>query len=104
MMQIQYYHFKFQVIFVNIENSTKFYKAYCGPTVYDELSLRPIIALMSWNINYTKIDKTNKIIYESNLESAIHEIIHGLGITYDYFSKYYDSVTGKNYENPNFYK
>ncbi|CAD8044205.1 unnamed protein product [Paramecium primaurelia] len=92
------------VIFVNIENSTKFYKAYCGPTVYDELSLRPIIALMSWNINYTKIDKTNKIIYESNLESAIHEIIHGLGITYDYFSKYYDSVTGKNYENPNFYK
>lgn len=32
-------------------------------------------------MNYTKIDKDNKIIYESNIESAIHEIIHGLGLT-----------------------
>ncbi|CAK78848.1 unnamed protein product (macronuclear) [Paramecium tetraurelia] len=104
MMRIQYACIEIQVIFVNIENSDKFYKAYCGPTVYDEQSLRPIMGLMSWNMNYTKIDKNNKIIYESNLESAIHEIIHGLGITYDYFSKYYDSVTGKTYELPNFYK
>ncbi|CAD8047317.1 unnamed protein product [Paramecium sonneborni] len=92
------------VIFVNIENSAKYYKAYCGPAIYDEQSLRPIMALMSWNMNYTKIDKTNKIIYESNLESAIHEIIHGLGFTQDYFSKYYDSVTSKQYEYPNYYK
>ena len=61
------------------------------------------MALMSWNMNYTKIDNLNNIIHESNLESAIHETIHGLGITQDYFSKYYDSVTGKKYEHPNFY-
>lgn len=42
-------------------------------------------------------------VFENNLETAIHEIIHGLGFIDDYFSSYYDSVTGEDYNTSNSY-
>lgn len=55
------------------------------------------MGLMSWNIYYSNIDKLTNAIFEANLETAIHEITHGLGFVDEYFSKFYDSVTGTKY-------
>lgn len=77
--------------------------ASCGPAIFDENTLRPIFGLMNWNLYYSKIDSLTNSIFESNIETAIHEITHGLGFIDDYFSKFYDSVTGVKYDTNNFF-
>ncbi|CAK72834.1 unnamed protein product (macronuclear) [Paramecium tetraurelia] len=92
------------VLFINVENSdSETYLAYCGPAVYDELTLRPIFALVSWNIYYSKLSEMTDSLFENNVETAVHEIIHGLGFVDDYFFRYYDSVTGESYNTSNSY-
>ena len=78
--------------------------AKCGPAIFDENTLRPIFGLMNWNLYYSKIDSLTNSIFESNIETAIHEITHGLGFIDDYFSKFYDSVTGAKYSTDNSFK
>lgn len=36
-------------------------------------------------------------VFETNVEIAVHEFIHGLGFVDDYFLSYYDSFTGESY-------
>lgn len=62
------------------------------------------MGLMSWNIYYSNIDKLTNAVFEANLETAIHEITHGLGFVDEYFSKFYDSVTGAKYSTGNSFK
>jgi hypothetical protein len=86
---------------VNIENnSSESYVAYCGPAIIDTLTLRPIMGLMSWNMNYTDLKSLTDSSFEGYVEAAIHEITHGLGFIDEYFSKFYDSVNGSSYESP----
>lgn len=42
-------------------------------------------------------------LFENNVETAVHEIIHGLGFIDDFFPSYYDSVTGESYNSTNSY-
>ncbi|CAD8138790.1 unnamed protein product [Paramecium pentaurelia] len=92
------------VLFINAENTDKeTYLAYCGPAIFDEITLRPIIALVSWNLNYSKLSEMTNSLFENNVETAVHEVIHGLGFVDDFFSSYYDSVTGESYNSSNSY-
>ncbi|CAD8097701.1 unnamed protein product [Paramecium sonneborni] len=92
------------VFFINIERSFfDPYLAYCGPAIFDEETLRPIFGLISWNMYYTSLDKMTNSVFESNVEIAVHEVIHGLGFIDDYFISFYDSFTGESYNTSNSY-
>lgn len=61
--------------------------------IFDEVTLRPKMGLISWNMFYTDIIGMTDTKFEAAVEIAIHEIIHGLGFVSNYFSIYYDSYT-----------
>lgn len=54
-------------------------------------------------MHYSKLDKMTNSIFEANLETAIHEVIHGLGFIDDYFTSFYDSYTGNSYNTSNIF-
>ncbi|CAK60451.1 unnamed protein product (macronuclear) [Paramecium tetraurelia] len=90
------------VFFINVEDTFfESYLAYCGPITFNEQTLRPTFALISWNIFYSGLDEMTNTVFEGNVETAVHEIIHGLGFTDDFFNTYYDSITGNSYKSSN---
>lgn len=43
---------------------------------------------------YTNVINTTNVEFELSMETAIHELTHALGFIDNFFSLYYDSVTG----------
>lgn len=91
------------VFFVNCENDSSVrYLAYAGMAIFDEITKRPKMGLISWNMFFTDLAGMTDAKFEAALETAIHEMIHGLGFVSDYFGIYYDSSTAKAYTDENF--
>lgn len=74
------------------------YLAYAGMAIFDEVTLRPKMGIISWNMYFTDLAGMTDAKFEAAIETAIHEIIHGLGFVSKYFSIFYDSYTAKAYK------
>ncbi|CAD8142973.1 unnamed protein product [Paramecium octaurelia] len=86
------------VFFINTMNdSNDSTLAFCAPVVFDDKTKRPIFGAIGWNMAYSQVSTLTNAGFESQLATAVHEIIHGLGFVEDLFNQFYDSVTGEVY-------